>query len=131
MAIKILVIEDDPTHSKLASLVLEAEGHKVHAIETAEQAFSEIEQNRPDVILLDLHLPMMDGLTLAQQLRADPEFRAIPVVVLTSYPDRFAKKDVLAAGCESYVIKPIDTRTFPGLVSRVARGGSENKQNED
>jgi CheY-like chemotaxis protein len=127
-SIKILVIEDDPTHSKLASSVLEAEGHKVNAIEAAEQAFSAIKQDRPDVILLDLHLPVMDGLTLARKLNADPEFRTIPVVVVTSYPDRFTKKDVLAAGCESYVIKPIDTRTFAGLVCKIAGGGTDHNQ---
>lgn len=118
--IKILVIEDNPTHSKLVSLVLGAAGHTVNAVEAAEQAFSAIRQDRPDVILLDLNLPVMDGLTLARKLNADTETRTIPVVVVTSYPDRFTKKDVLAAGCESYVIKPIDTRTLPGLVSKIA-----------
>jgi two-component system cell cycle response regulator len=121
------VIEDDPTHSKLASLVLEAAGHKVNAVEAAEQVFSAINQDRPDVIILDLNLPIMDGLTLARKLNADPELRTIPVVVVTSYPDRFTKKDVLATGCASYVIKPIDTRTFAGLVSQSAEGRSDNK----
>ena len=125
------MIEDDPTHSKLVSLVLGAAGHTVNAIEAAEQAFSKIKQDRPDVILLDLKLPIMDGLTLARKLNADPEIRTIPIVVVTSYPDRFTKKDVLAAGCESYVIKPINTRTFAGLVSEIAGGRSDSKQTED
>jgi CheY-like chemotaxis protein len=122
------VIEDDPTHSKLASLVLGAAGHTVNAVEAAEQAFSAIKQEKPDVILLDLNLPAMDGLTLARKLNADPESRTIPVVVVTAYPDRFTKKEVLAAGCESYVIKPIDTRTFAGLVSEIAGRRFDNKQ---
>jgi CheY-like chemotaxis protein len=121
------VIEDDPTHSKLVSLVLGAAGYEVNAVEAAEQAFSAIKRDRPDLILLDLNLPGMDGLTLARKPNADPEIRTIPVVVVTSYPDRFTRKDVLAAGCESYVIKPIDTRTFAGLVSEIAGGRSDNK----
>jgi two-component system, cell cycle response regulator DivK len=108
-------------------LVLGAAGYEVNAVEAAEQAFSAIKRDRPDLILLDLNLPGMDGLTLARKLNADPETRTIPVVVVTSYPDRFTRKDVLAAGCESYVIKPIDTRTFAGLVSEIAGGRSDNK----
>jgi CheY-like chemotaxis protein len=117
---KILVIEDNPTHSKLARLVLGAAGHTVDAVEEAEQALSAIKRDKPDIILLDMALPGMDGLTLVGKLSADPETRTIPIVVVTSYPDRFTKKDALAAGCESYVIKPIDTRTFAGLVSEIA-----------
>jgi CheY-like chemotaxis protein len=117
---KILVIEDNPTHSKLSRVVLSAAGHTVDAVEEAEQALSAIKRDKPDIILLDMALPGMDGLTLVGKLRADPETRTIPIVVVTSYPDRFTKNDVLAAGCESYVIKPIDTRTFAGLVSEIA-----------
>lgn len=122
------MIEDDPTHSKLASLVLESDGHSVNAIEAAEQAFSAIKQNRPDVILLDLNLPFVNGLTLARKLNADPEFSAIPIVVLTSYPDRFTRKDALTAGCESYITKPINTRTFARLVGEIAEVNPTNIQ---
>jgi CheY-like chemotaxis protein len=91
-SIKFIGIEDDPAHSKLVSLVLEADGHRINAVEAAEQAFFAIRQERPDVTLLDVNLPIMDGLTLARILNADPEFNAIPVVVITSYQDRFTWK---------------------------------------
>jgi CheY-like chemotaxis protein len=68
----------------------------------------------------------MDGLTLARKLNADPESRTIPIVVVTSYPNRFTKKDALAAGCKEYLIKPIDTRKFAGLVSQIAEGRSDH-----
>jgi CheY-like chemotaxis protein len=88
--------------------------------EAAEQALYAIKQQKPDLILLDLVLPGMDGLALVRKLKADPETFAIPVVAVTSHPERFAKKDALAAGCEAYLIKPIDTRKLPRLISDVA-----------
>lgn len=118
----ILVIEDNPTHLKLASLVLSAAGHNVTDAEAAEHAFRAIKQNKLDVILLDLALPGMDGLTLVRKLKADPETRAIPVVAVTAYLDRFTEKEALAAGCDVYLVKPIDTRQLPRLITSVAKG---------
>jgi two-component system cell cycle response regulator DivK len=86
------VIEDNLTHVKLAHLVLSAAGPRVRDVETAERAFSAIKQEKPEVILLDLALHSMDGLTLVRQLKADPEARAIPIIAVTSDPDRFKIK---------------------------------------
>jgi two-component system, cell cycle response regulator len=97
--------------------VLGAAGHQVSDAEAAEQAFHSIKLQKPDVILLDLVLPGMDGLTLVRKLKADPETRSIPVVAVTAYLDRFGEKDALAAGCEAYLIKPLDTRKLPHLLS--------------
>ena len=83
----ILVVEDNPSHLKLARLVLSAAGHKVSDAEAAEQAFNSIKQEEPKVILLDLILPDMDGLALVRKLKADPETRDIHVIVVTAYPD--------------------------------------------
>jgi CheY-like chemotaxis protein len=114
------VIEDDPAQLKLAKAVLSFAGHKVSDAEAAEQAFYMIKQEKPDVILLDLGLPGIDGLTLVRKLKADPETGAIPIVAVTAYDDRFKKEDALAAGCEAYVVKPIDTRELPRMISEVA-----------
>src|SRR5258705_13768784 len=103
----VLVVEDNPSHLKLARLVLSSAGHKVSGIAAAEQAFHSIKQEKPQVILLDLALPGMDGLTLLRKLKADPETRDIHAVVVTSYPDRYTEKDALAAGCDAYLIKPL------------------------
>ena len=118
------MIEDDPTHLKLAKAVLSAAGHKVSDAEAAELAFYAIKQEKPDVILLDLALPGMDGLTLVRQLKSDSETRAIPIVAVTAYLDRFKKEDALAAGCDAYIVKPIDTRKLPRLIREVAKGAS-------
>ena len=118
----ILVVEDNPSHLKLAHLVLSAAGYKVNAVDAAEQAFNSIKQEKPQVILLDLELPGMDGLTLVRKLKADTGMRDIHVIVVTSYPDRYTKKDALAAGCDAYLVKPISTRALPKIVSEVVAG---------
>ena len=107
-------------HLKLAKLVLSAAGFYVSDVEAAEQALQAISQQKPDVILLDLALPGMDGITLVRSLKADPGTREIPVIAVTSYEDRFEEKIALAAGCEAYLVKPIDTRRLPQVVNAVA-----------
>ena len=121
------MIEDDPTHLKLATLVLSAAGLNVSEAEAAERAFAAISQEKPEVILVDLGLPGMDGLTLIRTLKANPETRMIPIVAVTAYADRFTKKDELAAGCDAYLIKPIDTRDLPRMIRDVAREHSSKQ----
>ena len=126
----ILVVDDNASHLKLAHLVLSAAGHKVSNAEAAEQVFKSIEQDRPQVILLDLNLPGMDGLTLVRTLKADPRTRDIRIVAVTSYPDLFKKSDALTAGCDAYLLKPIDTRALPQQVEAVAAQAPARKERE-
>ena len=123
----ILVIEDNPSHLKLAHLVLGAAGHTVNDAQAAEQALAMIMLDKPHVILLDLELPGMGGLTLVRKLKADPTTRGIHVVAVTSYPERYKKSEAMAAGCDTYLVKPINTRTLPHLVEQVARNMDEPK----
>ena len=67
-------------------------------------------------------MPGIDGLTLVRRLKADEETRDVHVIVVTSYPDRYTKKDALAAGCDAYLVKPISTRALPKIVSEVVAG---------
>ncbi|MDO8539880.1 MAG: response regulator, partial [Opitutaceae bacterium] len=121
--LKILIIEDHAVDLKLADLVLRTAGHDVSAVETAEQAFAAIQEDRPRLILLDLDLPGMDGLALARKLKADPDTRDIHVVAVTCYPEQYPKAAALAAGCDAYLLKPIDTRELSGQLTAVAAGG--------
>ena len=123
----ILVIEDNPSHLKLAHLVLGAAGHTVNDAQAAEQALAMIMLDKPHVILLDLELPGMGGLTLARKLKADPTTRDIHVVAVTSYPERYKKAEAMAAGCDAYLVKPINTRTLPRQVEQVVRNMDEPK----
>ncbi len=114
--IKVLVVEDQPTEMKLAVHVLAAAGHEVQRAAAAEEALEAIVASRPAIVLLDLSLPGMDGLTLARKLKADPETSGILIVAVTSYPERFTMDDALAAGCDAYLQKPISTRALPGTL---------------
>jgi len=122
---KILVIEDHPIQLKLAHLVLSAAGHEVSDAEEVEQAVATIKADRPQLIFVDLVLPDIDGLTFVRRLKADPHTRDIAVVAITSYPEKYPKGDALAAGCDAYLVKPIDTRELSGqLIAVDQRKGS-------
>ncbi len=116
---KILVIEDHPAELRLAHHVLSAAGHEVADADAAEQAFEKIRQDRPDVILLDMNLPGMDGLILARKLKSHPETRDIHIVAVSSYPERYPKDEVLKAGCDAFLGKPLSTRTLPQQLSDI------------
>jgi CheY-like chemotaxis protein len=120
---KILVIEDHPAQLKLAHVVLSTAGHEVSDAVAAEQAFTTIKTDRPQIILLDLALPGMDGLTLMRRLKGDPNTRDIPVVAVTSYPEKYPKAAALAAGCDAYLVKPINTRELSDQLSAIQGAG--------
>ena len=124
---KILVIEDQPIELKLAGRVLEAAGFTVNGIHAAEQAFASIKADRPQLILLDMGLPGMDGLALVRLLKADPETCAIHVVAVTSYPEKFSHAKALEAGCDGYLLKPVSTRTLPQELSDVVDRGTRDE----
>lgn len=117
----ILLVEDDPTDLKLLSAVLEAGGHSVLEQISAEQAVDAIKARRPDLILLDLKLPGMDGgLAFARRLKQDRDTRDIPIVAITAARERFSKEEALAAGCDAYLPKPVDTRKLSEQIGSAA-----------
>ena len=121
--IKILIIEDSAVDLKLANLVLSTTGHDVSTAEAAEQAFAAIREGHPQLILIDLDLPGMDGLAIARKLKGDPDTRAIHIVAVTCcYPEEYPKAAALAAGCDAYLLKPINTRKLSDQLNAVAEG---------
>jgi two-component system cell cycle response regulator len=128
---KILVIEDTPSELKLARLILTGEGHEVSGVDAAEAAFQAVRENRPQLILLDMMLPGMHGLELARRLKTDPETRDIHIVAITSFPERFPRAAALAAGCDGYIIKPLNTREIAGQLEQVASGGVRSVQSQE
>jgi CheY-like chemotaxis protein len=117
----VMVVEDEPTNLKLACVVLKSEGHDVLYATTAETALEIIKAHKPDVLLLDLLLPGIDGLALVRQMKEDPETTAIPVVAVTAHPERWSERDALGAGCDAYLVKPIDTRMMPKQLAEATR----------
>lgn len=110
---RILVVDDHPINLKLACDVMEHEGYIVDRAESAEAALACIARIRPDLILMDLGMPGMDGFTLTRRLRADEATRRIPIVALTAFAMKRDEEKALEAGCDAYISKPIDTRTLP------------------
>lgn len=114
---RILVVDDNLANLKLAGDLCECEGYEVDRAQSAEGALEAISRRIPDLILMDLALPGMDGLALTRHLRSRPETRHIPVVALTAFAMRRDEDRALEAGCDAYLAKPIDTRALPALLS--------------
>jgi two-component system, cell cycle response regulator DivK len=115
---EILIVDDNPDNVDLARIVLKAEGFEVRAAEDALQALDTLKTYHPRLILMDLQLPGMDGLELTRRLRADASFQDVMIVAMTAYAMRSDEEKARAAGCDGYISKPIDTRTFGGLVRK-------------
>jgi CheY-like chemotaxis protein len=114
----ILVVDDHPQNLKLVRLLLAAEGHHVLTATGADEALRVLDTTTPAVILMDLQMPGMDGLELTRRLKADPARREIVVIALTAYAMRGDRERALAAGCDDYMTKPIDTDALASLVAR-------------
>jgi len=114
----ILIVDDNPINLKLARVLLTGEGYQVRTATDAEEALEVLQQFKPRLILMDIQLPGMDGLTLTRRLKADPATKDAIILGLTAYAMKGDEERVLEAGCDGYVPKPIDTRTFPSVVTR-------------
>ena len=114
----ILVVDDNPTNLKLVRVLLSAKGYRVVTAVDAEVTLALLQEGlRPDLILMDLQLPGMDGLELTRRLKADPARRAIPVVAITAYAMKGDAERAAEAGCDDYVTKPIDVEALPARVA--------------
>ena len=113
---RILIIEDNLLNLELAADLLEANGFVVYSAQTAEEGLRMAREILPDLVLMDFGLPGMDGLSAARHLKADPATRHLTVVGLTAYAMKGDEAAALKAGCDGYLTKPIDTRTFIATV---------------
>lgn len=108
----ILLVEDNEVNQLLTSSVLEREGFAVDIAGTSVQALEMLRSRAPELILMDIQLPGMDGLSFTRSLKQDPATALIPIVALTAHAMNGDREQSLAAGCVGYISKPIDTRTF-------------------
>jgi two-component system, cell cycle response regulator DivK len=109
---KILIIEDNEQNLYLETFILEKNGHQIIQARSGEKGIALALQERPDLILLDIQLPGMDGYAVAQELRKNPVITDIPIVAVTSYAMTGDRERVLEAGCSGYLEKPINPDTF-------------------
>ncbi|OGA44449.1 MAG: two-component system response regulator [Betaproteobacteria bacterium RIFCSPLOWO2_12_FULL_62_58] len=124
---KILIVDDNPTNLKLASEVLACEGYVVESAEDAERAQEMLRHSVPDLILMDIALPGMDGLTLARLLKGDPAYQHVRIVALTAFAMKGDDQKAREAGCDAYITKPIDTRKLPVQVAEILQRSASPK----
>jgi len=120
--LSVLLVEDNPRNLKLARDVLEYAGFAVIAVTTGEEALPAAREAMPDVILMDLQLPGIDGHAALQQLRDDPRTAGIPVVAVSAFAMQADRERALGSGFDGYLEKPISVRDLPDQVRRHARG---------
>jgi CheY-like chemotaxis protein len=114
----ILVVEDNPLNRELVVDLLEGAGYTVLQAEGGVGLLERVKAAQPGLILLDLQLPGLDGVTLARQLKADRATREIPVLAMTAYARLEDQKRAMEAGCDGYLRKPLDTQGFLQTVAR-------------
>jgi CheY-like chemotaxis protein len=125
----ILIVDDNPTNLKLAADVLECEGHTIARACDAEEAQEILEHIQPNLILMDIQMPGMDGLTLTRLLKANPSYQHIPIVALTAFAMKGDEDKARESGCYSYITKPIETRKLPGQVAEILATAPKSKAN--
>lgn len=119
---KVVVVEDNPANLKLAVFLLERAGHAVLTAFDAETALPLVRETQPDLVLMDIHLPRMDGLEATRHLKSDPATGAIPVLAITGFAMRGDRQRMLDAGCDGYIAKPVSYQTFMEAVDTALAG---------
>jgi CheY-like chemotaxis protein len=126
---KILIIEDNALNLELATVLLEKNGFVVASTQTAEEGLRLARELSPDLVLMDFSLPGMDGLSATRKLKADPATCHLAVVGLSANAMKGDQENALNAGCDGYLTKPIDTRTFAETVKNFINGRFIKTQN--
>ncbi len=115
---KILLIEDNAQNRYLVTYLLEQTGHEVVSAESGPEGIALAGQVKPDLVLLDIQLPVMDGYAVARALKGNAATSAVPIVAVTSYAMVGDREKALAAGCDGYLEKPINPETFVADIER-------------
>jgi two-component system, cell cycle response regulator DivK len=114
----ILVVDDNPVNLKLVRALLKIKGYEVHTAGDAGETLAVLRNLHPHLILMDIQLPDVDGLTLTRHLKADATTQDIVIVALTAYAMKGDEQKAREAGCDGYIPKPIETRTFVSTMKR-------------
>ena len=114
---RVLVVEDNPANMTLATFLLQSAGHSVLSAKDAESGLALARVEQPDLVLMDIQLPGMDGLEATALLKSDPSTRSIPVIALTALAMKGDEQRILAAGCDAYIAKPLAYKEFLATIS--------------
>jgi len=127
---KVLVVEDNSLNRELLQAVLEAAGFAVLTAEDAISGIAMAKQEQPDVVLMDVQLPELDGLEATRILQQDPATADIPIVAVTAHVKKEDEQRSFAAGCVLHVPKPVDTRSLPETIARVIDEAASKRSRE-
>ncbi len=119
----VMVVEDNEKNRKLMRVVLKAKGYNVIEATTGEEALNLLKNQKPNIILMDIQLPGIDGLTLIKQIKADSVTKEIPIIAVTAYAMKGDEQKILDTGCEAYMSKPIDTHELPLIIEKYIKKG--------
>jgi CheY-like chemotaxis protein len=117
MSARILIVDDNPINLELACYGLRRADYVVEKAVSAEQAEELLKRLTPDLILMDLALPGVDGLTLTRKLKSDDRLKSVPIVAFSALASNWDQEEALRAGCVGYIAKPIDMDQFPKQVA--------------
>jgi two-component system cell cycle response regulator DivK len=123
MTAQILVVEDTPINMKLVSMLLVKSGYRVLQADNASDGIALAQTHQPDLILMDIQLPGMDGLTATRLLKADQATLHIRIVALTAFAMKGDEEKIMAAGCDGYIAKPIEYKKFLAEVEQHLASG--------
>ena len=114
----VMVVEDNEKNRKLMRVVLKAKGYNIIEASTGEEALNLLKNQKPDIILMDIQLPGIDGITLIKQIKGDITTKDIPIIAVTAYAMKGDEQKILETGCDAYVSKPINTQELPLIVEK-------------
>jgi CheY-like chemotaxis protein len=124
----ILVVDDDPRNRKLLEAFLLADGYAVRACDSGAKALRAVAEQRPDAILLDAMMPDMDGFETVRRLRAQPETRAIPVLMVTALDDAASRQRLASAGIDGILTKPIDRWQLKAKLQQITQARAPGEE---
>ena len=118
MSKTILVVEDIKTDAELLNDLLRLKGYDIKIVNRGTDALEFVQKSPPDLILMDIQLPKMDGYEVTKKLKGDPKTKNIPIIAITAYALHWDRDKCLDAGCDEYMSKPIKTRELPRLIEQ-------------
>ena len=119
----VMVVEDNEKNRKLMRVVLKSKGYAVIEAATGEEALNLLKNQKPNIILMDIQLPGIDGLTLIKLIKADDMTKEIPIIAVTAYAMKGDEQKILETGCDAYVSKPINTQELPLIIEKYIKKG--------
>lgn len=120
---KVLIVEDNHLNMRLIEMILESDNYTLLKATDGQEALDIAAREHPDLVLMDIRLPKLNGLEVARKLKKNAQLSHIPIIALTAHAMKGDREKAIEAGCDSYISKPIDTRQLPKLVANMLSPG--------